>query len=144
MVIRSDKMRWLFWLRWRLFLRKFSTGKGRVGRIFSMLVLFFSVLLFSSIIALLFVLSFRVLPVPINTELLFILLGCVYLFWVLSPLVGYNTNEGLDLAKLSPFPLSRTELMLSLIISTVFDAPTLGLVVVLGLCCRWLGFEPSV
>ncbi len=47
------------------------------------------------------------------------------------PLLEFTANEGLDASKLILFPLTRAELMVSLLFSTLLDIPTIGLVLVL-------------
>jgi len=53
------------------------------------------------------------------------------LLWIMLPLLEFTTNEGLDASKLVLFPLTRMELMASLLFSTLLDIPTIGLVLVL-------------
>jgi hypothetical protein len=48
------------------------------------------------------------------------------------PLLEFTVNEGLDLSKLALFPLTRAELMLSLIFTSLLDIPTIGLLIVLA------------
>ena len=53
-------------------------------------------------------------------------------------MLEYSVNEGLDLSKLALFPLTRLELMMSLLFSTLLDIPTLGLFLVLaGVVAGW-------
>jgi ABC-2 type transport system permease protein len=58
------------------------------------------------------------------------------------PLLEYSVNEGLDISKLTSYPLTRAELMASLLFSTLLDVPTLGLVLVFGAVV--LGWAVSV
>jgi ABC-2 type transport system permease protein len=137
-IIHSDKLRWLFWLRWKMFLRDFTRGSGRVsliiGRIF---LLLFGVVVGGSI-ALVSFLGYRFLAPPANAEVLFIVLSVIYLIWMALPLMEFNINEGLDPSKLSLFPLTRAERMVSLVISTVLDLPMVGLFLVLaGVVAGW-------
>ncbi len=53
------------------------------------------------------------------------------LLWIVLPLLEFTANEGLDASKLVLFPLTRVELMASLLFSTLLDIPTIGLVLVL-------------
>jgi ABC-2 type transport system permease protein len=127
MVIHADKLRWLFWLRWKLFLRGFTREKGRiVGAIF--LVLFGLPLMGGLAVGTFFL--YRYAPPPLNTEILFLVLTGIYIAWTVLPLLEYSVNEGLDLSKLVLFPLSRAELMMSLLFSTLLDIPMLGLILV--------------
>ncbi len=71
--------------------------------------------------------GYRFLPPPASIGLLYLALIGVYLAWIVLPLLEYNVNEGLDLSKLSLFPLTHAELMTSLVLSTLLDIPTLAL-----------------
>jgi ABC-2 type transport system permease protein len=71
------------------------------------------------------------LPSPANSEVLYLVLTGVLLLWIVLPLLEFTANEGLDASKLVLFPLSRAELMASLLFSTLLDIPTIGLVLVL-------------
>ncbi len=124
------KLRWLFWLRWKMFTRSF-TRKG-IARIIGTVFLSLFVLIVGGGIAAGTFLGYRLAPKPINTELLFLVLTGIYLLWLVLPLLEFSTNEGLDISKLALFPLTPEELMLSLLFSTVLDIPTVGLVLALG------------
>jgi len=124
MVIHADKLRWLFWLRWKMFTRSLVRDRGRVvGLVF--LVLFGLPFVGGFAVASFF--AYRYLPPPANAEILFLVLTGVYLLWSMLPLLEFTVNEGLDISKLALFPLTRAELMLSLLFSTLLDVPTLGL-----------------
>jgi ABC-2 type transport system permease protein len=126
-VIHSDKLRWLFWLRWKLFLRGFARDKTRI--ITTIILLVFGIPLYGSIAVVTF-LGYRFLDYPANAELLFLVLTGVYLFWMALPLLEFTANEGLDVSKLMLFPLTRLELMVSLLFSTLLDIPMFGLILV--------------
>jgi hypothetical protein len=127
MVIHRDKLRWLFWLRWKLFLRGFTRDRARmIGAIF--MVIFG--LPFYAGIAIATFFGYRYLPVPANAEVLFLVLTGVYLVWMVLPLLEFTVNEGLDVSKLMLFPLTRPELMVSLLFSTLLDIPMFGLILV--------------
>ncbi len=127
MVIHRDKLRWLFWLRWKLFLRGFTRDRGRIIATIFMIVFG---LPFYSGIAIGTFFAYRFLPPPANTEVLFLVLTGVYLFWLVLPLLEFTVNEGLDVSKLILFPLTRPELMVSLLFSTLLDIPMFGLILV--------------
>src|SRR5581483_3239194 len=127
MVVHRDKLRWLFWLRWKLFLRGFTRDRSRIiGAIVSIL---FGIPIFGGIAVGTF-LAYRFLPAPANAEILFVVLSGVYLLWIVLPLLEFTANEGLDVSKLIQFPLTRPELMLSLLFSTLLDIPMFGLILV--------------
>src|SRR6266567_791839 len=139
MLIHTEKLRWLFWLRWKLLLRGFARDRWRiVGTIF----LFIFVLSIAGSVAAGTFFAYRFLPFPANLEVLFLVLTGAYLLWIVLPLLEYSVNEGLDISKLTSYPLTRAELMASLLFSTLLDVPTLGLVLVFG--AVMLGWAVSV
>jgi ABC-2 type transport system permease protein len=128
MVIHTDKLRWLFWLRWKTLMRGYSRKPlSIIGAIF---VLIFIVLIAGTIAVGSFF-AYRLLPSPANSEVLYLVLTAVLLLWIVMPLLEFTANEGLDASKLILFPLTRAELMASLLFSTLLDIPTIGLVLVL-------------
>jgi hypothetical protein len=131
--IHGDKLRWLFWLRWKMFLRAFTRGSGtnRVAMIIGRIFLLLFGLGVGGTIAVVSYLAYRFLPAPGNAEVLFLVLTCVYVLWMVLPLLEFNVNEGLDPSKLSLFPLTRAELMVSMLFSTVLDLPMIGVFLVL-------------
>ncbi len=139
MLIHTEKLRWLFWLRWKLLLRGFARDRWRIiGTIF----LFIFVLSIAGSVAAGTFFAYRFLPFPANLEVLFLVLTGAYLLWIVLPLLEYSVNEGLDISKLTSYPLTRAELMASLLFSTLLDVPTLGLVLVFGAVV--LGWAVSV
>lgn len=52
----------------------------------------------------------------------------VYIFWSILPLLEFSVNEGLDVTKLTLYPLTRIERMISLLLATLLDIPTLGII----------------
>ena len=129
MVVHGDKLRWLFWLRLRILTRGFRRSRAS---------------LIGSIVLLLFVLggagwagfgtfvAYRYLSPPANFEVLYLVLTGLLLLWIVLPLLEFASNEGLDLSKLQLFPLTRAEMMISLLFSTLLDIPTVGLLILLG------------
>ncbi|HZO71667.1 MAG TPA: hypothetical protein VFB60_05650 [Ktedonobacteraceae bacterium] len=127
MVIHGDKLRWLFWLRWKMLVRGYARDKSRIiGAIF--LVLFGLPFIGGIAVATFF--AYHLLPQTMAAEVLFLVLTAIYLMWIVLPLLEYNINEGLDISKLTLFPLTRGELMASLVLSTLLDIPTVGLLLV--------------
>ncbi len=132
MAIHADKLRWLFWLRWKLLLRGFSRGAGRTSTIISTIILALFALIGGGFIAVITFLAYRFAPAPVNVDVLVLVLTGVYIFWIIAPLTQVSTNEGLDVSKLTLFPLTRGELMISLLLSTLLDIWTLFLLFLLG------------
>jgi len=132
MVVHSDKLRWLFWLRWKTFLRSYTRSAGRVSRIIGAVFLMLLILFVSGSIAVGSFFGYRFLPAPANALLLSVILTGVYLFWIVLPILQFTINEGLDISKLALFPLTRAELMVSLIFTSLLDIPTIGLLLVFG------------
>ena len=132
MIIHADKLRWLFWLRWKIFLRAFTRGSGRVAVIIGRIFLLLFGLGVGGGIAVVSFLAYRYLPAPANAEVLFLTLTGIFVLWMVLPLLEFSTNEGLDPSKLSLFPLTRAELMVSLLFSTVLDLPMIGVFLVLA------------
>jgi ABC-2 type transport system permease protein len=128
MVIHTDKLRWLFWLRWKTLMRGYSRNPlSIIGSIFILLF----IVLFAGAVAVGTFFAYRLLPSPANSEVLYLVLTAALLLWIMLPLLEFTANEGLDASKLILFPLTRAELMVSLLFSTLLDIPTIGLVLVL-------------
>lgn len=132
MAIHTDKLRWLFWLRWKLLLRGFSRGAGRTSTIISTIILALFALIGGVSVAVITFLAYRFAPAPVNIDVLVLVLTGVYIFWIIAPLTQVSTNEGLDVSKLMLFPLTRGELMISLLLSTLLDIWTLFLIFLFG------------
>jgi ABC-2 type transport system permease protein len=137
-IVHTDKLRWLFWLRWKMFLRGFTRASGRVTYIIGTIFQILFGLLIGGGVGIGSFFAYRYLPAPANIEVLFLVLTGAYVLWLVLPLFEYSVNEGLDLSKLALFPLTRLELMMSLLFSTLLDVPTLGLFLVLaGVVAGW-------
>ena len=128
MAIHADKLRWLFWLRWKRPMRGYT--RKPLSIIGALFVLLFIVSLAGTIAVVSFI-AYRILPSPANSEVLYLVLTAVLLLWIMLPLLEFTANEGLDASKLILYPLTRAELMASLLFSTLLDIPTIGLVLVL-------------
>jgi ABC-2 type transport system permease protein len=130
MAIHLGKLRWLFWLRWKMFTRSFV--RGGASRIIGVVILGLFLAIFGGSFAITTYFAYTGLAAPANAEVLFLVLTVIYVIWIVLPLLQVNTNEGLDLSKLAQFPLTRGELMASLVLSTLLDIPTLGLLLMFG------------
>src|SRR5947199_2683822 len=129
MQVHADKVRWLFWARWKMLTRGFARNRASlIGSIIFLLVVVF----FAGLAAFGTYFAYRALPTPANTEVLYLVLTGLFVLWIVLPLLEFSANEGLDVSKLTLFPLTRAELMMSLLFSTLLDIPTLGLVLVLA------------
>lgn len=129
MVIHADKLRWLAWLRIKMLLRNFQRNPRTI--IFTIIGLLI-ILFFSGIIGLALFAAFINLSTLASTEILYLLFSGLMLFWIVLPLLSYSTNEGLDVTKLQLFPLTRLEVMYSLLFSSLFDIWTVLLFVLFG------------
>lgn len=129
MLVHGDKLRWLAWLRVTMLLRNFR----RRPAILIVTIIGLLVLIFAGGVGILgLITAIQVLPAPANTEILYPLFSGLLLFWILLPLLAYSTNEGLDVTKLQLFPLTRPELMFSLLFSSLFDIWTVFLFLIFG------------
>lgn len=144
MVIHGDKLRWLLWLRWKLLLRTFTRGSGRASSIISTVLLTVVMVVAGGSFAVATFFAYRFAPAPINTEALVLVLSGIFLLWITTPLMQVSTNEGLDVTKLTLFPLTRGELMISLLLSTLLDVSTLFLVLLLGAVVAGWSFSVPV
>ncbi|GCE12185.1 hypothetical protein [Tengunoibacter tsumagoiensis] len=127
MIIHSQKLRWLFWLRWKIFQRSIQGAGNKGGRIALLIIQLIITLVFSILIAVGVFITLRFAPQQLSMELLSLGFTGVTVSWILFPLIGFQTNEGLNLSKLNQFPLTRLELMAGMVISTFLDFSTLWL-----------------
>lgn len=137
MVIHRDKLRWLLWLRWKTLTRSFRRS-GRAGAIIGSIIQLLFIVLGGAGLAVGTFFAYRYVPAPINSEILFLVLTGIYLLWILAPVMQIANNEGLDVSKLTLFPLTRGELIASLLLSTVLDIMTIFIVMVMiGVVAGW-------
>lgn len=129
MLVHGDKLRWLAWLRVKMLMRSFRRRPAMlVFTIIGMLVL----LLVAGWLAFVLFLALTNLSAIGETEVLYLFFSGALLFWIVLPLLSYSTNEGLDVTKLQLFPLTRPEVMFSLLFSSLFDIWTVPLFVLFG------------
>jgi ABC-2 type transport system permease protein len=129
MLVHADKLRWLAWLRVKMLTRNFRRRPTTlVFTIIGILVLLFG----ASILSLLLFQGLTNLSATGETEVLYLFFSGALLFWIVLPLLSYSTNEGLDVTKLQLFPLTRLEVMFSLLFSSLFDIWTVFLFVLFG------------
>lgn len=129
MVVHSDKIRWLFWLRLKMLTRGFRRSRASlIGSIVFLLL----VIIGAGWAAFGTFAAYHFLSAPANSEVLYLVLTGLLALWIVLPLLEFASNEGLDLSKLQLFPLTRAEMMISLLFSTLLDIPTIGLLLLLG------------
>ncbi len=136
MIVHSDKLRWLAWLRVKMLTRNFRRRPTTlIFTIIGMLVMLF----FAGILGIALFFGFITLPMIPSTELLYLLFSGLLIFWLVLPVLSYSTNEGLDITKLQLFPLTRSEVMFSLVFSSLFDIWTVFLLILFGVTiAAWL------
>jgi ABC-2 type transport system permease protein len=127
--IRLSHVRTLLWLRLKLTLRGYARSWQRM---LGLVVLLVFVLPFAGGFAFATALAYRDLPRAAGAQVLFAVVGGLYLLWAALPLLQYSLNEGLDVTKLQIYPLTRGEQMVSLVLSTLFDISTLFLLLMLA------------
>jgi ABC-2 type transport system permease protein len=129
MLVHADKLRWLAWLRVKMLTRNFRRRPTTlIFAIIGMLVLLFG----ASVLSLLLFAGLTNLSATGETEVLYLFFSGILLFWIVLPLLSYSTNEGLDVTKLQLFPLTRLEVIFSLLFSSLFDIWTVFLLVLFG------------
>ena len=129
MLVHSDKLRWLAWLRVKMLTRNFRRRPSTlILTIIGIVVLLFV----AGELGLVLFLGLTQLSAVGETEVLYLFFSGVLLLWIVLPLLSYSTNEGLDVTKLQLFPLTRLEVMSSLLFSSLFDVWTLFLFVLFG------------
>jgi ABC-2 type transport system permease protein len=124
-LINWSNIYWLCWLRVKLLLRGYTRDWRRiVGGILLLLI----AIPFLGGIALGTFAGYVALPRQEAAELLLLVLVGLYILWSLLPLIEFSVNEGLDVTKLTLYPLTRVERMISLLLATLLDIPTLGII----------------
>jgi len=137
MVVHGDKLRWLAWLRVKILLRGFQRRPSTlVFALIGLIVLLFG----GGALSLGIFAVFNTSSTVAATEVLYLLFSGMLLFWIVLPLFSYSTNEGLDVTKLQLFPLTRLEVMFSLLFSSLFDIWTVFLLLlfIVTIVAWWL------
>jgi hypothetical protein len=129
MVVHGDKLRWLAWLRLKMLVRGFRRRPSTL--VLASIGLLF-LLSIAAELGFVLIVAFTRLSSPASTEVLYLLFSGMLLFWIMLPLLSYSTNEGLDITKLQLFPLTRLEVMFSLLFSSLFDIWTVFLLILFG------------
>lgn len=123
-ILSWSKVYWLFWLRVKLLLRDYTRDWRRI--LGAIAVLLIALPIFGGMALGTFA-AYIGLPQSQATEVLLIVLVGLYIFWSVLPLIEFSVNEGLDVTKLTHYPLTRIERMTSLLLASLLDIPTLGI-----------------
>lgn len=119
--LRWQQLRALLFLRARLMIRMFAAEQGRIVGLILLLLIGLPVALglgFGTAV------GYLQLPEPGPAQLLAVVLTGLWLAWMILPLVAYTMNEGLDITRLLVYPLSKRELIATMLLGTLFDVPT--------------------
>lgn len=120
-MLRRDRLRALLVLRARLMVRLFAAERGRLVILLMVFAVFLPLVLGMGIGT---ALGYLRAPAPWPANILGLVLVALWLAWILIPLVAFSLNEGMDMTRLLVYPLSRTELLLTMLLGTLFDPPT--------------------
>ncbi len=123
---RIGHIRTLLWLAWKLRLRGYTRSWQQALGLAAALLFF--ILPLGTGLGVLTALGYVNLPSDSARQLLFAVLLVLYVAWAALPLLQYTVNEGLDVTKLQMYPVTRTEQMVTLVLSTLFDLTGLILV----------------
>lgn len=102
-------------------LRQYRSEPGRI------LVAILGLLLFLPMtggVAIASWIAYLELPQPWPAELLGLVLVFLWLVWIGLPILAVNVNEGLDITRLLLYPLTRSELLVAMVVGTLLDFPT--------------------
>ncbi len=142
MVVHSNKLRWLMWLRLRLFFR--GIRRTRAGVVVLLLLLFFLLFIGVGVSNVIFTLFHESVTV-VKAEGMYVVFTGLLLAWIVLPLLSFSTNKGLDVSKLQLFPLTRLEVMASLLFSSLFGWGTFFLVLMIGsVSAAWWLVSPGL
>jgi ABC-2 type transport system permease protein len=117
-----EYLRLLIWLKWQLLTRTF---RGSASSLFGAIIAILVFLPLSLVIATGCAFGYRELPPPVNEQLLRAVLLGVYLFWLVTPLLGYALSDSYDISKLFLFPLTSRQIFTGAILGSMIDFPVL-------------------
>jgi ABC-2 type transport system permease protein len=130
LALRPRVLGTLLWLRWKLLLRRWARSPATIiGSVFLLVFLVVPVGFLAAGTAYAYQ---NLTPTSEALDLLFYILFAAYILWTVLPLLSFSINEGLDITKLSNYPLSQPELMVGLVLATLLDIPTLALAAMLA------------
>jgi ABC-2 type transport system permease protein len=123
-----EYLRLLFWLKWKLMFRGYRRDLSAVFGVVMALLIFFPLAI---VLAGGCLLGFLKLEPPRNEHLLRAALLGIYLFWVLTPLLGFALSDSYDITRLFLYPLSLQQIFTAAILGSLIDFPVLFLLPVL-------------
>src|SRR5712691_10089700 len=101
-----EYLRLMLWLKWKLLAR---TYRGSASALFGAIIAILIFLPLSLALATGFAYGFMALAPPLNEHLLRAVLLGVYLFWLVTPLLGYALSDTYDISKLFLYPLTSRQ-----------------------------------
>lgn len=139
--VRWEQLRALLVLRARLMIRMFAAEQGRIVGLIMILLIGLPTALglgFGTAI------GYLRMPEPGPAQLLAAVLAGLWLAWMIIPLIAFSMNEGLDITRLLVYPLSKRELVVAMLVGTLFDVPTyLMLPLFIAIVVGWIA-TPAV
>jgi ABC-2 type transport system permease protein len=117
-----EYLRLLLWLKWKLLAR---TYRGSASALFGAIIAILIFLPLSLALATGFAYGFMALAPPLNEHLLRAVLLGVYLFWLVTPLLGYALSDTYDISKLFLYPLTSRQVFTGAILGSILDFPVL-------------------
>jgi ABC-2 type transport system permease protein len=105
----------------KLTVRQFSREKGRIIGAFIVLLVFGPLIVSAAVGT---TIGYRSLSDQWPTALLGGVLVVMWFIWLLFPIIGSALNETADITKLLIYPISRRDLVGSILLGTLFDYPT--------------------
>lgn len=131
------QQRALLGLRLRLMRRQFQREPGKMAGFLAFLIFFGPLVIVLAIVS---AYAYLELPGTWPAQVMGIVLCLLWLAWIILPVFAFRTNEGLDLARLLIFPLSRRDLVASALIGTLLDGPSyVTLPFFVAMIVGWIG-----
>lgn len=141
MSLDRTKLWALFRLRGKLTLRQFSREPGKIVGAILAAIVFVPLVLGAAVGT---TIGYLRLPEPWPAQLLGGVLVVLWLIWLVFPIFFASLNEGLDLTRLLVYPLTRRDLVASVLLGTLFDYPTyLMLPLFVAIFIGW-GLSPAL
>ncbi len=120
-VFRQQRVWELLRLRAKLTIRMFAAEQGRLFIAFMLLV---GVLPIMVGIGIGTAVGYMRAPDPWPGRILALVLVGLWLAWMFIPLIAFSMNESMDITRLLVYPLSRLELVTTMLAGTLLDIPT--------------------